>query len=97
LVNEQLKDDPGFASLTKKKRQAHQLSVYLRVRSECWENESEEVKVEIQNIFDEEHGIKADEGDEEKVDGNESETREDEDLNDDDSNDEKILLQRQQE
>jgi hypothetical protein len=98
LVNEELKDDPEFASLPQKKQQAHQLSVYHRIRADCWKNESNEVRAEIQMIFDEEHGVKANQSDQENADGNESETKDDED-NDlkDDDDDEKILLQRQQE
>lgn len=86
LVNEELKNDPDFASLPSKKKHAHQLSVYRRIRAECWKNESDEVKAEIQNIFDEEHGVK---DEEENVDGN--------DCDNDDGNEEKILIRNQQE
>jgi hypothetical protein len=101
LVNQQLNDDPQYASLSQKKQHARQLSVYLHVRADCWKNESDEIKAEIQKIFDEKHGLKADEGDEENADGNESETKEDNEDNDDasdgdDDDDERTLIQRQQ-
>lgn len=88
LVNEELKDDPEFASLPSKKKHAYQFSAYLRIRAECWKNESDEVKAEIQDVLDEEH--------EENVDGNESETKEDKD-EDFNVDDEKVLVQHQQE
>lgn len=78
-----------------KKQHAHQLSVYQRIRADCWKNESDEVKAEIQNIFDDEHRVKVDE---ENADGSEPETKEDD--NDDfnnDGDDEKNLLGHQQE
>jgi hypothetical protein len=81
--------------MSKKNQNSHQLSVYRRIRADSWENESDEVKAEIQNLFDEEHGVKDDEDD---VDGNKSEAKEgdDDDFNDDD-NEEKSLLRQQQE
>jgi hypothetical protein len=85
LVNQELEDDPQYTSLPQKKKKAHQLSVYRRIRADCWKNESDEVKGEIQGIFDEEHEVKAD--------GNESEEDEDDDDdNNDDDDDEKTLL-----
>ena len=97
LVNEELKNDPEFTSMSKKKQNSHQLRVYRRIRANCWENESDEVKAEIRNLFDEEHGVKDDEDD---VDGDKSEAKEevdnDVDFNGDDD-EEKILLQQQQE
>jgi hypothetical protein len=96
LVNEELKDDSDYASLSQQKKKAYQFSVYLRIRADCWKNESDEVKAEIQNIFDEEHGVK-DEQDDEKTDGtgsDEEDKDKDEDFSDDD---EKSLLQHQQE
>lgn len=96
LVNEELKDNSQYASLPQKQQNAHQLSVYRRIRADCWKNESDEVKAEIQKLFDEEHGVKTDEGDEDNMDGFESETEEKNDDYDDDD-DEKTLLQRQQE
>lgn len=93
LVNEELKDNEEFASLPPKKQQAHQFSVYLRTRAECWKNESDVVKAEIRNFFHEENGVKADQDDEENVDGNDSESKDSDDDNDDD---EKTLLQHQQ-
>jgi hypothetical protein len=89
LVNEELKNDLEFASLSPKKRPSYQLSVYRRIRADCWNNESDEVKAEIQNIFDEEHRVK----DEENADGSDTETKDD----DDDDDEEKILLGHQQE
>lgn len=97
LVNEELKDDPDFTSLSPKKQQAHQLSVYLRIRAESWKNESDVVKAEIQKIFDEEHGVKADQDDDEKGDESDADIKEDEDNNFADDDEEKISLQRQQE
>jgi hypothetical protein len=95
LVNQELKDDPHYASLPQKKKRAHQLSVYKRIRADCWEKESDEVKAEIQDVFDEENGVKAEE---ENTDGNGSETKEeDEDNDDEDNDDEKTLLRHQQE
>jgi hypothetical protein len=96
LVNEELKDDPEFASLPPKKKQARQFSVYLRIRAESWKNESDVVKAEIQNLFLEENEVKADQDDEENVDGNDSEIKEDDDDDNDNDDDEKILLQHQQ-
>jgi hypothetical protein len=98
LVNEELKDDSDYASLSQQKQKAFQFSVYLRIRADCWKNESDEVKAEIQNIFDEEHGVK-DEQDDENADGTDSKEDEDNDndFSDDDDDDEKSLLQRQQE
>jgi len=100
LVNDELKNDQEFQSLPQKKQQAYQLSAYRRIRADCWKNESDEVKAEIQSIFDEEYGVKAEQDDKDNVDGNDSETKEDEDndndLNDDED-DEKILLQHRQE
>lgn len=99
LVNEELKDDSEFASLPSKKKHAHQLSVYRRIRADCWKNESDDVKAEIQEIFDDEHKVKADH-DEENTDGNESETDDkgkDDDEDDDDDDDEKAFLRHQQE
>ena len=96
LVNDELKNDPQFASLSQKKCPAYQLSVYRRIRADCWKDESDEVKAEIQNIFDEEHRVK----DEENADGNDSEAKDDNDGDDDfndDGDDEKILLGHQQE
>jgi hypothetical protein len=72
-------------------QRARQLSVYRRIRAESWENESDEVKAEIQILFDEKN--------QENADGSESETKDDDNnggFNDDDD-DEKILLGRQQE
>ena len=95
LVNEELKNDPDFASLPSKKKHAHQLSVYRRIRAECWKNESDEVKAEIQKIFDEEHRVK---DEEENVDGSEFEGKEDDDdCDNDDGDEEKILIRNQQE
>lgn len=98
MVNEELNNDPEFDSLPKKKKLAYQLSVYKRIRADCWKDESDEVKDEIQNIFDEEHGVK---GGEENGDGSESETKEDGDniggFNDDDDDDEKTLIRHKQE
>lgn len=89
LVNDELKDDPQYASLPKKKQHAHQLSVYLRIRADCWKNESDEVKTEIQKLFDEEHTKgKCDEE-------NQSEAEDDDSNNDED--DEMTLLRNQQE
>ena len=79
LVNKELKDDPEFASLPPKKKQARQFSVYLRIHAESWKNESDVVKAEIQNLFLEENEVKADQDDEENVDGNDSEIKEDDD------------------
>ena len=96
LVNDELKNDPQFASLSQKKHPAYQLSVYRRIRADCWKDESDEVKAEIQNIFDEEHRVK----DEENADGNDTEAKDDNDGDDDfndDGDDEKILLGHQQE
>jgi hypothetical protein len=95
LVNEELKNDPEFASLAKKKQPAYQLSVYRRIRADCWKDESDDVKAEIQNIFDEEHRVK----DEENADGSETETKGDDNDGDfnDGGDDEKILLGHQQE
>lgn len=98
LVNEELKNNPEFASLSKKKKLAQRLLVYRRIRADCWKDESDEVKAEIQKIFDEENGIK---GEEENADGIESDSKEDDandsgDFNDDDD-DEKVLLRHQQE
>ena len=97
LVNEELKNDPEFESLSHKKKHAQQLSVYRRIRADCWKNESDEVKAEIQKIFEEENGIK---GGEENADGIESDSKDDandgDDFNDDDD-DEKVLLRHQQE
>jgi hypothetical protein len=94
LVNQELENDPGFASLSQKKKIAHQLSVYRRIRVDCWKGESDEVKAEIQALFDEENGIK---NEEENADGIDSDTKED-DVNDgdDEDNDEKNLLRHQQ-
>ena len=89
-----MKDNTEFSSLPTKKRVAHQLTVYRRIRAECWKNESEEVKAEIQKLFDKEHEAKADQDDEDNED--EDATDEDKDKNDDED-DEKILLQRRQE
>jgi hypothetical protein len=91
LVSEELKNDPNFATLSLKMQRAQQLSVYRRIRAESWENESDEVKAEIQILFDEKN--------QENADGSESETKDDDNnggFNDDDD-DEKILLGRQQE
>ena len=96
LVNEELKNDSEFALLSQKKRPAYRLSVYRRIRADCWKNESDEVKAEIQNIFDEEHLVK----DKENADGNDTETKDDSDSDNDfndDGDDEKILLGHQQE
>jgi hypothetical protein len=87
LVNEELDDDPQYAALPRNKRHAHQLSVYLRIRANCWKNESDEVKAEIQEIFDNQR----DEDEE-----NESES-DDNGGGDEKDDDEKSLLQRQQE
>jgi len=90
LVNQELDDNPEYASLPQKKKKAHQLSVYRRIRADCWKTESDEVKGEIQEIFDEEHEVKSN--------GSESEEDEDnDDDNNDDDNDEKNLLRHQQE
>ena len=100
MVNEELNNDPEFASLPQKKKLAYQLSVYKRIRADCWKNESDEVKAEVQNIFDEGHKVK---DDEENGDGSESEseTKEDGDngggFDDDDDDDEKTLIRHQQE
>jgi hypothetical protein len=99
LVNEELKDDLEYRSLSPKKQQAHKLSVYRRIRAESWENESDVVKDEIQKLFDEEHAVKADQDDEENEDESDPDTKdikEDEDNNFDDD-DERISLQHQQE
>ena len=77
-------------------QQARQFSVYLRIRAESWKNESDVVKAEIQNLFLEANGVKADQDDEENVDGSDSEVKEDDDNDDDNDDDEKILLQHQQ-
>jgi Ran GTPase-activating protein (RanGAP) involved in mRNA processing and transport len=88
MVNEELNDDPQYAALPRNKKHAHQLSVYLRIRANCWKNESDEVKAEIQQIFD-------NQGDEENE---ENESESDDDGGDDEKDDdEKALLQRQQE
>jgi hypothetical protein len=92
LVNQEVKDDPHYASLPRKEQQARRLSTYLRIRADCWDNESDEVKAEIQKIYDETHG-KGDQGDEENADEDESETKEDDE---DDTNDEKTILRHQQ-
>ena len=100
MVNEELNNDPEFASLPQKKKHAYQLAVYKRIRADCWKNESDEVKAEVQNIFDGGHGVKDDEenGDESE---SESETKEGGDsgggFNDDDDYDEKTLIRHQQE
>jgi hypothetical protein len=94
LVNEELKDDPQYASLSQKKKPAYQLSVYIRIRADCWKNESDEVKAEIQKVFDEEHKVKDNQDDEGNVDEDESRTEDNDNLDDDD---EKTLLLLQQE
>jgi hypothetical protein len=99
LVNQELKDDPQYALLSQKKKHAHQLSVYRRIRADCWKNESDEVKDEIQEIFDKKHGVKAEDED---ADGNKSEEvdgdgDDDDDDDNDDDDDEKALLRKQQE
>ena len=80
--------------MSKKNQHSHQLSVYRRIHANCWENESDEVKAEIQHLFDEEHGLE-----DEKADGNESEAKEDvgEDNKFNDDDEKKTLLQQQQE
>ena len=91
LVSEELNKDPDFALLSSKMQCAQQLSVYHRIRAESWKNESDEVRAEIQNIFNENHQVK---GDEENPDESEPETKDDDndgDFNDDDD-DEKIFL-----
>jgi uncharacterized membrane protein YukC len=99
LVNQELRDDPQYTLLSQKKKHAHQLSVYRHIRGDCWKNESDEVKAEIQEIFDKKHGVKAED---ENADGNKSEEvdgdgdDDDDDDNDDDDN-EKALLRKQQE
>ena len=94
LVNEELKNDAEFASLSQKKHHAYQLSVYQCIHANCWKNESDEVKDEIQNIFNEKHRLK----DKENSGRNETETKDDnEDESNDNNNDEKTLLGHQQE
>ena len=83
--------------MSQKKRHSYQLSVYRRIRAACWEDESNEVKTEIQNLFDEQRGVK---DEEDNVDGNESEGKEEVDNgndSDNDDNEEKTLLRQQQE
>ena len=95
LVNDELDNDPQYESLPQMKKVSLQLSVYRRIRADCWENKSDEVRAEIMKIFNENHA-KADEGDEVNVDGSDSETENnDDDHNDDD--DEKTSLRAQQE
>jgi hypothetical protein len=94
LVNKELQDDPQYASLPQKEKKAHQLSTYRRICANCWRDESDEVKAEIQGIFDEEHKEKADE---EKADESEEDEDNNNNNNNDDDDDEKTLLQHQQE
>ena len=96
LVNEELKGIPQYASLPQKMKHSQRMSVYLRIRGDCWKNESDEVKAEIQKIFDEKNRVKA-ETDEEDEDEIDSETEDNDNDNNDDDDDEKTLLQRQQE
>jgi lysozyme family protein len=99
LVNQQLKDDPQYASLSQKKQHARQLSVYLHIRADCWKNESDEIKAEIQKIFDEKHGLKADvedgEASEAKQDDEDNDDASDGDDDDDDDNERTLIQCRQ--
>lgn len=95
LVNEELKDIPQYASLPQKMKHSQRMSIYLRIRGDCWKNESDEVKAEIQKIFDEKNRVKAEtDEDEDEID---SETEDNDNDNNDDDDDEKTLLRRQQE
>jgi hypothetical protein len=94
LVNDELDNDPQYESLPRTEKVSRQLSIYRRIRADCWENESDEVKGEIKKIFNEE--TKAGEGAKVNMDGSESETENDDDHNDDDD-EEKTSLRAQQE
>ena len=82
--------------MSQKDRQSHQLSVYRNIRADCWENESDEVKAEIQKLFDEEHGVKDDDENAEESEAKED-VDNDGDFNNDDDDEEKTLLRQQQE
>jgi hypothetical protein len=84
LVRNEFEQDPLHASLSQGERSARQMAVYRKIRAESWATESDEVKAEVQQVYDQGHQDEADSSDEE---GEE----------DDDEADEKTLLQRQQE
>jgi TATA-binding protein-associated factor Taf7 len=83
LVNAALEREPN--SLSQPEHASRQLGHYHRIRAECWESESAEVREEVLKIYDGEHKGEEEEEEEEKE---EDETGED---------DEKTLLVCQQE
>ena len=83
MVKEELENDPSYALLsTQSKRSARQMAVY-RIQGESWAMESNNVKAEVQKVYDQ--GQKSSSDEEDDVEGNDEDT------------DEKILLQHQQE
>ena len=84
LVRNELEQGPVHASLSQGERSARQMVVYHKIRAESWATESDEVKAEVQQVYDQAHQDKADSSDEEGED-------------DDNDADEKDLLRRQQE
>lgn len=97
LVNDELDNDLQYESLSRTEKVSRQLSIYRRIRAECWENESDEVRAKIRKIFSEEHEAKADGGDKVNMDGSESETESNDNDHNDDDNEEKSSLRAQQE
>jgi hypothetical protein len=83
LVNAALESEP--TSLSQSEKASRQLKHYQRIRAECWESESPEVREEVRKIYDAEHNV------------DEEEDEENEDDEADEDEDEKTLLVRQQE
>ena len=95
IVKEELDSDLSYSSLTQNERSARQMTAYRKIRAEAYATESDDVKAEIQKIYDQEHHDKDDPSHEE-----EEEEEDDDDNNDNDDNgrtNEKDLLQRQEE
>ena len=89
MVNNELEKDPDHASLPSAERSASKLVLYHKIRTESWAIESDEVKAEVQQVYDQERQEKPDASDEEGEQEEEEEEEEDAD--------EKSSLQRQQE
>ena len=95
IVKEELDSDLSYSSLTQNERSARQMTAYRKIRAEAYATESDDVKAEIQKIYNQEHHDKDDPSHEEEE---EEEDNDDNDDNDDNGRtNEKDLLQRQEE
>ena len=80
-VKEEIEKDSAYASLSQSEHLTRHMVVYCKICTKSWANESDDVKAEVQKIYDQEHQGKVD-----------SSLDEEDDENEDDENDEKTAV-----